>query len=607
LGRHPALARSLTPQQPEKIVSVLAHSSFNPRHMTASVQPWSRGAFQSGVWCCLALATSASAADQSELSPETVVMKQFIVEASRVDSHPWHYLAGRDFEVLSRSDLYETAKAAIGILNDIPLQQEILPPAYWAPLPLPLTQILFDRKPDDSLKGLLTPEPIHEGPVDEFNWGRLAGPIRGLTGGLTAFDSDTIRAGVNVWGDSHGPSDGARIGAFGLALRLRQCVPYLPRWYLAGVTGPFGVFNVQAKPTQLILPAALWISRAETDSLVQAALQAKSLPTLPPIAELFREPEMRNPSPAWAAEAGLFVRWGMFGTAAKEPSHRPAFDRLVERARVEPVTEAVFRECFGFGYAEMQLRLSQYLLKAVNEGVVLPYQFIANWPIRPSLKPRNATDAEVARLLGDWERMESDMIKVAHPALSSLFLEQAGKTLLASYAQGERDPRLLAAIGMYEQDAGSTDRARSFLEAATQAGVIRPAAYLKLAQLNFGDANANPSAPGGSFSAQQTAAVLKPLFSSRRQATLTGPAYMLVANTWARSVAKPTPGNLALVREGVHLYPRNLSLTLLAAKVHTQWGYDSDAAALIEQGLKFADAGTAEPFRVLQAKLRTTK
>ena len=190
----------------------------------------------------------------------------------------------------------------------------------------------------------------------------------------------------------------------------------------------------------------------------------------------------------------------------------------------------MFRECFGFGYAPMQSELSHYLIEATKEPI--PAEDYAHPADRPEVREytdqegppprlsRYATPSEVARLLGDWERMEGNALRAGNPALSHVFFEQAGKTLKKALNGGERDPPLLAVLGLYDYDVGDLGEAHKMLSSATDAGVARPAAYFDLAQLDFDKAEAHPAAAGGMFSANQTASVLKPLFAARKLATL---------------------------------------------------------------------------------------
>ena len=63
---------------------------------------------------------------------------------------------------------------------------------------------------------------------------------------------------------------------------------------------------------------------------------------------------------------------------------------------------------------------------------------------------------------------------------------------IAPYVRGERDPRLLAALGLDEKLAGHDERARKFLEAAAAGIAVRARAWLELARLRFDDAKAKP-------------------------------------------------------------------------------------------------------------------
>jgi hypothetical protein len=97
---------------------------------------------------------------------------------------------------------------------------------------------------------------------------------------------------------------------------------------------------------------------------------------------------------------------------------------------------------------------------------------------------QDAPDAVVGRIKGEALRL------AGHG-------NEAHNALIAPYIRGERDPRLLAALGLDEKLAGNVDRARKFLEAASNAKVDRARAYLELARLRFAAAQATPKAAQG--------------------------------------------------------------------------------------------------------------
>jgi len=101
-----------------------------------------------------------------------------------------------------------------------------------------------------------------------------------------------------------------------------------------------------------------------------------------------------SPDSAWAKQAYAFVHLCLFGNKLRYQD--PLF-KLATRLKTEPMSEPLFRECFGFGYAKMQKELRSYILYTR-----LKYQ---RYPLKPEqrLQPvtidfRDATKDEVERL-----------------------------------------------------------------------------------------------------------------------------------------------------------------------------------------------------------------
>jgi|CZKI01.1.fsa_nt_gi hypothetical protein len=562
-------------------------------------------------------------------SQDVTVMEKVIVEATAINDHrgplglfgkrnTWLYVAVPDYEILSRCDTDQTVAVARHVADSLVLDKEFVPEAYLAPLATPMSFIMFDHQPSKAMEALI-PNSIDT--VDSPSFGMYHERFSMAAGGMDVCDSDTHCAVQNrsgmAWTFAGGGLGRGPIPT-GLLFQISQTVPALPRWYQFGFVGPCGLLRMASGSDSMILASATWLSEAETKKVLAEAKRTRTLPELPSIGELFRRGGAAEhnspadwPSPAWMAEAALFLRWGLYG----EKIHRRAFEVFVERSRVEPVTESMFHECFGFGYAEMQSRLSRYLAEDGRDPELVGYETFARWrpnydpafPPFPDLTCREATRAEVARLLGDWERMEGDAKRVSDPALSRLYFKRAGKTLNQCYEDGERDPRFLAVLGLYDVDVGATSDARNILEAATDAGVARPAAYVALAQLNLNEAEAHPAAKAGRFSAHQTAAVLKPLFAARKRWRLDVTGYLLIAGAWSHCVDKPTLLNLAALREGMELCPFDSTLILSAAKEYAQWGYTSEAEALIDQRSRFADEATAKQLLDLRMSVKAPR
>src|SRR6185436_1525062 len=114
----------------------------------------------------------------------------------------------------------------------------------------------------------------------------------------------------------------------------------------------------------------------------------------------------------WQAQAALFIRWGLAGRGAPR---RTALWKFAERAAVEPVTEALFQECFGLDFATARQQLTAYLPEAMREKLALRP---AQRPRLPDYPLRAATEAEIARIKGDWERLEIAFVKTQFPPLA---------------------------------------------------------------------------------------------------------------------------------------------------------------------------------------------
>ena len=90
-------------------------------------------------------------------------------------------------------------------------------------------------------------------------------------------------------------------------------------------------------------------------------------------------------------QLGLFVRWALL---ADHQQHKDAFWGFVTRAHSEAVTESLFKECFGIGYAEVRAELGTYLEKG---RAAIPLHAIAGSTFIP-IKPPEFNDATAAEI-----------------------------------------------------------------------------------------------------------------------------------------------------------------------------------------------------------------
>jgi hypothetical protein len=294
----------------------------------------------------------------------------------------------------------------------------------------------------------------------------------------------------------------------------------------------------------------------------------------------------------WAKQAYAFVHWGLYGDQGK---HQKAFITFLRRLDREPATEALFKECFKQSYQDMLFTIRGYVEFTNYKTAGVQAGKGEKLPTPPPFELREATEGEVGRIKGDALRL------AGHVA--------AARTAMTTpYIRGERDPQLLAAIGLLERAANDDGRARKFLEAAAQAKAARPRAYLELAKMRFAEAAAKPAETQARFSAEQTVAVLTPLFTARTQTPPLAEVYELIAEAWARSIITPGTDHLGVLDEGVRFFPRTTALVYATAAQKVRAGLVADARSLIDLGLRVAtEAETRRKFETLQASLPAAK
>ncbi len=376
--------------------------------------------------------------------------------------------------------------------------------------------------------------------------------------------------------------------------------PSPPPWFIEGILGLYDTADFTQSP--VVFTALPWLTPAETKKLKQDADYPRALLSMPELFSAARPPRGQDPEQyrqLRRAQAVLFIRWALDGDRARSE----ALWKYVVRASAGPAGEEVFQECFGLGYVDVQERLGDYLTLAVDQPMKLTPA--AGTPL-PPLVPRLATDLEIARIKGDWERLEIGYVGTRYPQLTEKYVEQARRTLRRAYDKGERDPRLLAVLGLCECDAGNDALARPFLEAAVRGGVLRPRADYELARLRYAEAQTAPAAPGGRFSGAQATAVLESLADASRQPPPLLEIYALAGEVWSRSNVALSRLNLSVLEQGIAYFPRNPQLVYQAAWLNARQGFKAEAEALIERGLKAEpDPASQSYFELLRSALNS--
>lgn len=605
------------------------------------------GAVQPG-----ARADQAADAAAAEAGRATM-MRRYIVSATRVDKNPWRYASVPGFEVLSRTSDEKTSWELDSVRRGLFLENELLP-GDWHPQPaVPYTVIIDDTDLETVPTSELHSQPIQfHSPVDALTWGELSDSANFSNDPVGSSDADTFAVNSNVHGVD---TDNPACGSVSLD-RLLRAAPPLPRWLLSGLMGAeCGVFRESFVPIvdtgqigfpspdirRVAGPGTLWVSLDETQRLLKSIKRdRKAKIEIPSVRGLFAEaPPTEDNAILMESEAALFVRWGLLGPDRRDPAISRAFLELARRSRRGPVTEQVFADCFGFGFAAMDEKLAAFLKSVLARPTSVYVDMPASFPA-PVL--REATADRIGRILGDWLRMEGESLRGSDLDLCEAFMFSAGRMLERAYREDNglppdvdpsrgggqsagtspnaaygsavvmkpfvvsathlHDPGLLAVYGLYERDTGNDGKAREFLEAAARAGVVRPKAYLVLAKLRYVEAIGRPLGLDGKISAQQAEGILDPLHSALR--CLPDPdIYRLIVETWIHCDAKPDVDDLVGIVEGAALFPRNTGLSYRAALLCAKDGYPAQAAELIDKGLVFT---TSESNRGYFERLRST-
>jgi hypothetical protein len=358
---------------------------------------------------------------------------------------------------------------------------------------------------------------------------------------------------------------------------LTRRSPDLPSWFLAGMIGLYQ--QTQLRYDHVEFSKTLWTTDEETRALVTDPDRPR---TLLPLQELFaprRFEKSKQPGDldlVWQAQCALFIRWAV---AENSGARREALWRLVERLSVEPPSERLFQDCFGLGYSDVRDRLSDYLPVAVTRGKSMPVEKL---PPLPAMKIRAATDTEVARILGDWERLEIGFVRKTLPALTENYIEQARRRVERLYRYGNEDRDLFAVKGLIEIDAGNPSAAESALELAAAGGVIRPRVYVELALLRHQKVLAE--AAGGKLSPEQAAKVLQPLFKADEQEPALPEVYGLMTKVWGNSTHPPSPEDLTRLNAGIRRFPHASALVLMGIYFNFNAGLNDSALELATIG-----------------------
>ncbi|MEY4940800.1 MAG: hypothetical protein RIQ93_2535 [Verrucomicrobiota bacterium] len=361
---------------------------------------------------------------------------------------------------------------------------------------------------------------------------------------------------------------------------LARRTPMLPPWLIEGIMAIYVQANMAGDP--IVIRPFEWLSVAESQGLERDPERPRTLFAMP---DLFKPDTWRASEEdgrrikVWQGQAALFFRWAL---DPRNAGARDAFWKFARRASEEAVTEVMFEECFGFGYSEMRDRLSDYLPLAVKNPLRIPR---GKLPRLPRIEVNPAKPAQIARLRGEWERMEIPFVKARHPEFVSRYTDQARRTLHRGLEQGEADPRVVSSLALCELDAGNEQEARPLLERAVAAQVARPRVYYELARLRYLELTTGQPAERR-YSPQEIEPVVSLLRIPLKQQPPLPENYLMLAQTWLFCTGAPPAEDFATLQQGTNLFLWRPILAHRVALLNLAHGRIAEARAILAESMQ---------------------
>lgn len=526
------------------------------------------------------------AADTERLGA-AIELPPMMVEES-TSSAPWYYVEVAGIEFLSRCKPSITRALVEAWLTRAQLLRSLIPEEFLRQSDVAPLFVLYAQGLETTVSAEIQRE--LRASADREERVQVATSMR-----LTDRDRDA----------TIGYIDEAQFNAAGLSITASHVrhllvgrLPELPAWVVDAIERAWPGADFVDRP--ITLAPFVWLNHTESSALMWDEARPRALL---PANELFASASIRareNRHPRHAASRAstqeLFFRWAMVTGGAT----RNAYWKFVRLAADGAVTEEMFEECFGFDYAELRDRLSDYLPKAVDQTARVDPGIL---PPLPRFDVERATPNQIARLRGEWERLAIGHVQRRLPQVREPYIAQARRTLRRAYDAGDRDPRLLATMGLCEIDAGNPAGAMEYLEPAAALGVVRPRAHYELARLRFLELR-NRAPEAKRFRFGELAPIIFPLQRALTQAPALPEVYTMLAEAWACCETAPSTAEFAQLEAGARIFGRQPGVGLQLAAAFARHGKKAEATAMLALGAGYpTDEITAGEIARLRAEI----
>lgn len=578
-----------------------------------------------GLCSSVILSLFACASAHADLPPTQVESRIELPKYTVTDSQPlpkpeeWRYTAFDGFEVLSKvSD--RTTRRTIEDFRRFGSALELVWPALLQKSQVPITLILCDNKQFDSF----VPESTKinnslQGTASLFlDQGPRSALVIDVAGGVLNVNADHLAPGIfnanGIITSGIEINHEEQLKREYVHLLLSRVKPRMPAWLEEGIAqllrgmqigdrriqfakleDPSEIsFEQYAAIQQSTLSSAddvrVPIYAAAEDRDFQTALARSALMGFPELFAVQRDSALAKNAigSSWAKQSYAFLHMCLYGSDRRFQKGMLTF---IKRLGNEPASEALFKECFGVSYRSMGATLRGYITGATYRS--MDYRALKGEKFFSDQLPlviRDATQSEIGRIKGET------YLLAGHD-------EAAQQELVTAYRRGERDPQLLAALGLFEEARGDEDTSTKFLKMAVEQKVSRPEAYLSLAKKYYAEAKA-AAGEKPFFKEEEVATISSLLRTAAQQPPVMSDVYEVLANTWQRSPLKIDQTDTSLLIRGSLQFPLHLRLIYQTAGFCADTQQFKEAHALADHGITYAaDPDTRQIFTALKTSL----
>lgn len=409
-----------------------------------------------------------------------------------------------------------------------------------------------------------------------------------------------------------------------LRFLLETRSPSLPRWFIEGVVAlqrsivlPVPSISRQisvnrANVRKVLYPYDVvtvlpfeWVSPDKTKEMLSAVkrtARAQGRAFLPdnfpfiPLERLLTVKTLdqlsREEAEIFPYEAALFIRWALdpnpqelrqHGSVSNFGKSSPKlFWEFVANCSTEPFTAQLFTQSFGKPIDHIDERLRGYLPFACLSA--------STFKLKPDSTPafkapeiRGATPFEIARLKGRLERIETIYVSKLYPTLTADYAAQTQRTFHRVKDLLNKDPKLLAEMGLFEVDTQHDEAASPLLQKAVDAGIEHPRAYFELARIQYDQLVARfPDLHGLD---DQVTSIEALLDHGLKQNPPLPNSYALLYEIWLRRNIPLNPAQEVQLDEGAKLFPNQFRIVYAAALLNAAQGNLTRASQLVSDGL----------------------